>query len=48
MIALGGAHELYQYATSGDRFEYGDFLLNTLGAGLGVVSLMLANRDTSR
>ncbi len=45
MIALGGAHELYQYATSGDRFEYGDFLLNTVGAGLGIASLALASQS---
>ena len=46
MVAMGGAHELYQYATGGLAFEYGDFALNAVGAVLGVASMALLKHKT--
>jgi hypothetical protein len=46
-VALGVASELYEHLAFGDRMEYGDVLINTLGV-LGGAALLLASRSATQ
>jgi hypothetical protein len=46
IIVIAGGHELYQFATGGLVFEYGDFALDAAGGvlGLTVISFRIPGR----